>query len=270
MITATLGDTTGNTTLYPPLAGVPDGLDEAKVPLPTGPNGLYWECRIMISPHRRAVDVTVNIKEFHDGDVPRYYYYPHQVDRKPNGREQLHLPVKLSQFDLKDGRPVYLPHDEKAKITYANGTAGHFILATSKAGSHIKYYHHEGISPPIIPRENLPLEQTPAELLYNVRQTNDGDGYLPNLESFLINDGTIHLVSYVRDGDDPKYEMGDAYISEVMWGTDASQDPVRRSNWIEIRNGTSEAIKVGEYDWALWFYEAHETPPTAYPADSLL
>ena len=263
VITATLGDT-GEP--YPPLAAVREGLDEVKVPLPTGPNGMYWECRIMISPHRRAVDVTVNIDEFHDGGVPRNYYYPHLVATKPNGREQLKLDVDLAQFDLKDGRAVYLPHDEKAKITYANSKAGHYILTTDKAGSHIKYYYHEDTLVP--PRENLSLEQTPPELLYNVRQANAGDGLLPNLEAFLINDGTIHLVSYVRDGAAPKYKMGDAYISEVMWGTDASQDPVRNSNWIEIRNGTSDAIAVGEYDWALWFYEAHETPPTAYPADS--
>ena len=265
VVTASLGDTASNTTLYPPLAGVPDGLDEKHIPLPTGRDGLYHQCRVTISPHRRAVTVTVKIDEFHDGDVPRYYYYPHQVDKKPNGREQLHLPVKLSQFNLDDGRAVYLPHDEKAKITYA-GTGGHYILVTDKMGSHVKYYYHEDTL--VIPRENKPLEQTPAELLYNVRETNATDGYLPNLESFLINDGTIHLVSYVRDGAAPKYKMGDAYISEVMWGTDASQDPVRNSNWIEIRNGTSGAIEVEEYDWALWFYEAHETPPTAYPADS--
>ena len=40
--------------IYPPLAGVPEGLDEAHVPLPTGPTGLYWECRITITPHRRG------------------------------------------------------------------------------------------------------------------------------------------------------------------------------------------------------------------------
>ena len=53
-----------------------------------------------------------------------------------------------------------------------------------------------------------------------------------------------------------------------MWGTDASQAIVSSSNWIEIRNGTSAAIGIGENIWALWFYEAHETPATAYPANS--
>ena len=92
-------------------------------------------------------------------------------------------------------------------------------------------------------------------MLYNVRESTD----VPNLETFLVNGGTIHLVSY-----DPKYKKGDAYISEVMWGTDASQDPVSNSNWIEIRNGKTEAIRIDNRLWALWFYEYHETPPTAY------
>ena len=54
-----------------------------------------------------------------------------------------------------------------------------------------------------------------------------------------------------------------------MWGTDASQEPVNASNWIEIRNGTTVRLLVLVINiWALWFYEAHETPATAYPADS--
>ena len=85
---------------------------------------------------------------------------------------------------------------------------------------------------------------------------------LPNLETFLANSGIIHLVSYGA------HAAGDAYISEVMWGTDASQEPVNNSNWIEIRNGTSAAIGIDANIWALWFYEAHETPATEYRADS--
>ena len=85
---------------------------------------------------------------------------------------------------------------------------------------------------------------------------------LPNLETFFVNSGIVHLVSYGT------HAAGDAYISEVMWGTDASQEPVNNSNWIEIRNGTSAAIGIGDQIWALWFYEAHETPATAYPANS--
>ena len=236
---------------YPPLAHVPEGLDEVKVPLPTGPNGMYWECRIMISPHRRADHVIVKIDEFHDGDTPRNYYYPHQVDRKPNGREQLRLPVSIPAFALEPGLKVVLPHSEGAQITYANSTAGHYILTKNKDGSSIRYFHEKD-------EENKATEQTPAQLLYNVRASDS----LPNLETFLANNGTIHLVSYGG------HAAGSAYISEVMWGTDASQDPVNNSNWIEIRNGTTAAIGIAENIWALWFYEAHETPATAYPANT--
>ena len=249
--TSTLGDEITAGEEYAPLAGVPDGLDEVKVPLPTGPNGLYWECRITVTPHRRAETVTIKIDEFHDGDAPRHYYYQHQVDRKPNGREQLHLPVALEQFSLEDGYKLVLPHGDGAQITYANSTAGHYILTTNKDGSHVNWSH------PVL-EENIAIEQTPAQLLYNVRATD----LLPNLETFFANSGIIHLVSYGA------HAAGDAYISEVMWGTDASQEPVNNSNWIEIRNGTSAAIGIADKIWALWFYEAHETPATAYPANS--
>ena len=60
---------------------------------------------------------------------------------------------------------------------------------------------------------------------------------------------------------------GAAYISEVMWGTDASQDDATKSQWIEIANGTSAAIAIGEKVWALWFYQANETPRATYVKD---
>ena len=222
----------------------------ALIPLPTGTDNMYHQYRVTITPHRRADMVKVSVKEFHDNEKPfPNVYKPFNVDNKPNGREQLRLEVNIPEFSLQDGLRVNLPHSEGAKITYADG-AGHYILTKNKAGSHIRYFHEKD-------EENKATKQTPAQLLYNVRAS----GSLPNLERFLANDGIIHLVSY-----ESKYKKGDAYISEVMWGTDASQNPVSNSNWIEIRNGTSSAIGVGEKMWALWFYEAHETPATAYPA----
>ena len=185
VITESLGD--GDPTIitaYAPLAGVPEGLDEAHVPLPTGSTGLYWECRITIAPHRRADHVIIKIDEFHDGDVPRHYYYPHQVDKKPNGREQLRLPVAIPAFNLEDGLRVYLPHGDGAQITYANGTAGHYILTRDNVGSHINVS--------AVGDENAATKQTPSQLLYNVRATAE----LPNLETFFVNSGIVHLVSY--------------------------------------------------------------------------
>ena len=222
------------------------------VPLPTGTDNMYYQYRVTITPHRRADMVKVSVKEFHDNEKPfPNVYKPFNVDNKANGREQLRLKVNIPKFNLGDGLRVYLPHSEGAKITYAGGKAGHYILTRDKGGSSIRHFHEKD-------EENKAQKQTPAQLLYNVRASGD----LPNLETFLANHGTIHLVSYSGAA------AGSAYISEVMWGTDASQDPVSKSNWIEIRNGTSAAIDVKEKMWALWFYEAHETPAAAYPAGS--
>ena len=138
---------------------------------------------------------------------------------------------------------------EGAQITYA-GTAGHYILTKDKAGSGINFFHEKD-------EENIAHKQTPAQLLYNVRAS----GSLPNLETFLANNGTIDLVAY--DGT----AAGAAYISEVMWGTDASQDDATSSQWIEIANATSAAIGIGENKWALWFYQANETPRATYVKD---
>ena len=255
------------------LAGVPQGI-MGNVPMPTGTDNRYHQYRVTITPHRRASEVRVHLKEFHDNASPYpNVYKPFDVGNKPPGREQLRLKVNIEKFDLEDGVRVYLPHDGKADFP----DNGHYILTRSKSGSHINYFKHEDASSP--DRENKAKEQTPAQLKYNVRETGYTAGdraptadapqiELPNLEAFLANHGTIHLVSYVRDGDNPKYTKNQLYISEVMWGTDASQITVANSNWIEIHNASGEKIDVGEQLWALWFYEAHETPPTEYPENS--
>ena len=268
----------GGTVTNDGLGGVLQG-EMGNVPLPSaddegGADNMYHQYRVTITPHRRASVVKVSVGEFHDNATPyKNFYQPIGLDSKPNGRDQLTLKVNIPKHDLEAGYRIYLPHEEKPDFP----ADGHYILARNKDGSFINYSHHEGTSTP--DRENMSKEQTLAQLKFNVRETVAGTPAarartadepqfeLPNLEAFLANDGTIHLVSYVRDGDNPKYTTGAAYISEVMWGTDASQDPVSASNWVEIhRNG--DKIDVGAQDWALWFYEAHETPPIAYPENS--
>ena len=259
------------------LAGVLQGSD-GFVPLPTGTDDMYHQYRVKITPHRRATSVSVSVKEFHDNATPyKNYYQPIDLDEKPNGREQLTLAVNIPKHDLDAGYRVYLPHQNGADFP----KNGFYLLTNWKYGSHIDFSNedNDGLPPD---RENRSKEQTVAQLKYNVRQTTAGTpqervrtadepqderGSMPNLETFLANNGTIHLVSYVRDGDKPKYKEGDLYISEVMWGTDASQNFVHDSNWIEIHR-VGDKIDVRSQEWALWFYQANETPPTAYPANS--
>ena len=226
------------------------------IPLPTGTDNMYHQYRVTITPHRRVDMVKISIKEFHDNAVPfPNVYKPFNVANKSNGREQLRLAVATNLAPLGAGFMFYLPHGEGAMITYA-GAAGHYILTKDKAGSGIDY-SEEADAVDKTKVENVAHKQTPAQLLYNVRASGD----LPNLETFLANNGTIDLVAY--DGT----AAGAAYISEVMWGTDASQDDATKSQWIEIANGTSAAIAIGEKVWALWFYQANETPRATYVKD---
>ena len=239
---------------YAPLASLElisnAGVNDS-VPLPTGPDNMYHQYRVTITPHRRADTVKVSIKEFHDGASPfPNVYKPFDIGNKPNGREQLRLPVATTTTALGAGFMFYLPHSEGAQVTYANGAAGHYILTKNKDGSGIRWFHEKN-------EENVAHKQTPVQLLYNVRAS----GSLPNLETFLANNGTIDLVAY--DGK----AAGAAYISEVMWGTDASQDDATKSQWIEIANAGTAAIGIGENKWALWFYQANETPRAEYVKD---
>ena len=68
--------------------------------------------------------------------------------------------------------------------------------------------------------ENVNHKQTPAQLLFNVREA----ATLPNLETFLANNGTIDLVAYAAKPADAAPAANQVYISEVMWGSDASQN----------------------------------------------
>ena len=120
------------------LAGVAPGADAMNVPMPTGTDNMYHQYRVTITPHHRVDMVKISIKEFHDGASPfPNVYKPFGVANKPNGREQLRLAVATTTTALGTGFVPSLPHGDDAKITDANGTAGHDIPVKDKAGSGI-------------------------------------------------------------------------------------------------------------------------------------
>ena len=185
------------------------------VPMTSGPDNMYHQYRVTITPHRRATEVKVSVKEFHDNASPyKNFYQPINLDSKPNGREQLTLKVNIQSYTISKPGIGSICRMRKGADFPADG---HYILTRSKTGSFINYSNHEGTDTP--DRENKSKEQTLAQLKYNVRETvadtpaarvrtaNEPQTQLPNLEAFLANDGTIHLVSYVRDGANPKYKM---------------------------------------------------------------
>ena len=153
------------------------------------------------------------------------------------------------------GFELPLPDPNDAKIP-ANGF---YLLVRDKDGSGIDYSEEKDAADKT-KVENVAAKQTPAQLAYNVRASTD----LPNLETFLANHGTIELVAYGdRQGVNTTLVMGDIYITEVMWGSDAGLPTAENSQWIELAT-SGPARDIGDSRLSLHFYQAHETPPAQY------
>ena len=105
------------------------------------------------------------------------------------------------------------------------------------------------------PGDNKEAATTVALRKPSGRTYNMVEASLLDLETFLINGGTIDL----KAGDK-------VVISEIMWATDDGAGAAKRANrqWIEIMNTTDAAIKTKDYK--LVFYTAGETPPAMTPA----
>ena len=230
------------------------------VPDATGRDDMLHPYVVTITPKYPAGkgDIVLKVGVWEDTTLPLANKYDpasmrdegdYDSDGYLEGRNQLTLKVgKETLTALTSGVQLYLPHGEGAMIP----ASGFYLLTKNKDGSGINYSHEKD-------DENLAHKQTLAQLKFNVRAAG-----IPNLEAFLANGGTIDLVAY--DGT----AATAAYISEVMWGSDASQTDSTNSQWIEIANTTAAAIAVGEKKWALWIYQANETPATAYTGGTLI
>ena len=86
--------------------------------MPSGPDEMYHQYRVTITPYRRVGMVKISVKEFNDGGSPVLNIYkPLNVDYKPNGREQLRLAVATPTMPLGTGVMLSLPHDDDVEIT---------------------------------------------------------------------------------------------------------------------------------------------------------
>ena len=137
------------------------------------------------------------------------------------------------------GITVHLPHGDAPEIP----ADGYYILYRDGDTS--------GIVISGAGDENDNTKQTPVQLKYNARS-----GGSVNLETFLASGGTIDLITTTDAA------MGDVVISEIMWGSDAANADSWKSQWIELHNTTDAKIVVGEKQWSLVFYAAHEVLPT--------
>ena len=183
-------------------------------------------------------DIVVKVKAFEDMVIPISMKYtpPRTEAQYREGIDRRTIKVgKEVLADETAGAKFYLPKETRIPAS------GFTVFAKDIAGSGIKD------NPENDKDEPKSSARTPAQLLYNLVALGD----LPNLETFLNNGGTIDLVG---DG---------LYISEVMWGSDASLDPNSKSQWIEIANKGATSILTGDKTHKLVFYGLNETLPAA-------
>ena len=211
----------------------------------TGRTGMYHRYLVTITPKAEDGDLIIKLNAFEDnerrigtGDEARpgpneWMPDPSALDRV-EGTDMLTVKIKKKVDPVKTaGLEVKLLNEG---IIPANG---YLVIAKNKGDSAVRNPGDAKKTPANPPRQ-------PFALTYNLI-----DGGLPNLETFLINGGTIDLVA-------PQKGL---VISEIMWGSDASITDSFKSQWIEIRNTSGAEIKMGDGTHKLLFYPAGSVLP---------
>ena len=205
--------------------------------LETGRDNMLYEYVVTITPkYENKNDIVVKVKMFYDQEklTERKYTPPVQAAGYTEGDDQ--LTVKVGKEVLKDktaGIVVYLPENTIIPKD------GYVVVVKDAGGSAVRDPGGADKSPVLTARQ-------PFGLTYNRVA-----GGLPNLETLLLNGGTIDIVG-----------PNSLIISEVMWGSDASIDAGSfNSQYIEIRNTSGAEIKAAKETYKLVFYTAGATLP---------
>ena len=206
--------------------------------LETGRDNMIYEYVVTITPkYENKNDIVVKVKMFYDQEkqTERKYTPPVQAVGYTEGEDQ--LTVKVGKEVLKDktaGIVVYLPENTVIPKD------GYVVVVKDAGGSAVRDPGGADKSPVLTARQ-------PFGLTYNRVA-----GALPNLETLLLNGGTIDIVG-----------PNSLIISEVMWGSDASNKASVNSQYIEIRNTSGAEIKAAKETYKLVFYTAGATLPDA-------
>ena len=208
--------------------------------LETGRDNMLYEYVVTITPkYENKNDIVVKVKMFYDQEkqTERKYTPPVQAAGYEEGDDQ--LTVKVGKEVLKDktaGIEVVIPENTIIPKD------GYLVVAKNATGSAVR--------PPGAASDTSPVltARQPFGLTYNSIA-----GGLPNLETLLLNGGTIDIVG-----------AGSLIISEIMWGSDASIEAGSfNSQYIEIRNTSGAEIKAAKETYKLVFYTAGATLPDA-------
>ena len=193
-------------------------------------------------------DIVVKVKSFYDQEMVdmRMYTPPATSVGYTEGMNM--LTVKVGKEVLKDKTAgIVVGITENAIIP----KDGYLVVAKDLAGSAVLDPNPDVADGDDVKNSPKATARKPYGLTYNRLA-----GGLPNLETFLINGGTIDVVG-------PKKVI----ISEIMWGSDASLNTADssgnsfNSQYIELRNVSGGEIKAGaSNEYKLVFYAAGTTP----------
>ena len=209
-------------------------------------DGMAVAYLVTIKPKTGDKTVTIKIKNFDGMEMPAPGSLQEVYSRPTTlieNRHKLTVKTNVKGPDPKDklaGFEVNVDHDKGTMIP----ASGYLLLTKDMGVSGIAFSDKEK-------EENKKDKQSPAQLMFNTRNAG-----LPNLETFLANGGTIDVTTTTGAA------MGSVVISEIMWGSDASQNDSTKSQWIELHNTTASAIAIGDKNWKLKFYGANEDLPT--------
>ena len=215
----------------------------------TGRDDMHHQYLVRITPKTEDGDLVIKVRAFedhHKGTVDAFgVVTPQRANRyRPpineagyaEGYDKLTIKLRKAPATPKAaGFEVILPKEKRIP------KEGYLVIAANPALTGIRIPPHSESK-----AEPQATERHPAQLKYNVIQVDT----LPDLETFLVNGGTIDVVA-----------PDDIVISEIMWGSDVSLATDSHSQWIELQNRSGKSLLTGDTDYKLVFYAANEPLP---------
>ena len=292
---AAKGNVSSETGLYAILQPATTGAVVPTVfPNPTGRDNKYHLYKVTITPDANYNGLTdIWVKSFEDKVKPTpnmYHALTEQLlvadtltagaviardTRAKNGREVLSVPVKTGKtqatldVEARDTRIKNEPNAVRIPDKLYIPANGYLVLARGKAehtgivGGGLEKYSDDA-------NTTFKTTITAAEQIYVVKHEVTFPYPASDFETFFRNGGTIELLHENATGNttgvekkkgypganDTQYTAGQVIITEVMWGTDASQTTadVAKSQWIELHNTTSSLIGIDKDEWVLAFH----------------
>ena len=233
---------------------------------PTGRDGMLHPYMVTLTPtYKNANDIVVSVNKWQTqaekvnrvtGASSIGTYRPPVLETDfTDGYNQLTIGVSPSAVKKTPVSPrgiieITLP----AGFMFRAASPGFTIFAADAAGSGIAIpggtMPATGHTGAVLDTARSPAEQEYDVIDYpvmNAALPTPGPAF-PNLQNFLINGGTIHIIG-----------VQGLVISEVMWGTDLSLSPHTNSQWIEIKNVTGSPVSAAGFK--LSFVAPNETLP---------